>query len=166
METFGCYIAKFGYPLLGALGGTLGTIILTVLFQEKMENLVAMILPSTLLVGNNRKLEGDWEISYKKYGKSCTFKIKLKQIGKRVWGSSKGEEAYKLYGRLKGDKLSGVWIDTDPMSTFHGPYFVDIATDGSKAIGTVLTEDDDKKVISCDSTWNRLTPSKFGYKRS
>jgi hypothetical protein len=97
-----------GVFLLSALG----SIALTVLFQDKMEDLAAAVLPGSLLVGNHRKFRGKWKVSYTKDGTPRTFTVMLKQINRKVWGTSEVEPmfniTYKLFGSLKGDKLSGV----------------------------------------------------------
>jgi hypothetical protein len=143
------------------LMSTLGSIVLTVLFQDTMGELVAIILPESWLVGNKRKFSGNWEVSYTKHdGDIKLFRIKLKQINGRVWGTSEIEPTlsvtYKLYGRLKGDKLSGVWFDTNSASVFHGVYFVDIGASGNTAEGAILSEDEAKKVVQYPSKWVRV----------
>ena len=138
----------------------LGSIILTALFQDAADDLVAKVLPGKVLVGKYRKFRGRWEISYTKDGSDKKFVIDLKQINGKVWGTSEIEPTlnvtYKLLGKLKGDKLSGVWHDINPISAFHGVYFVDSSVAGDKAEGTVLSEDNAKKVVSCPTTWLRI----------
>lgn len=143
--------------------GTLGTLLLTVLFQSTMEDLVAFILPGRLLVGDNRNFRGKWKVSYVKDKTPHSFIIEFKQINKKVWGKSEVEPIlnanYKMFGRIRGDKLSGTWEDVDPRSAYHGVHFVDIDTNGTKATGTVLSEDNAKKVVVCPSNWERVTDS-------
>lgn len=152
----------FGFFLLGTLGtlGTLGALLLTVLFQGAMEDLVATILPGRFLVGNYRNFRGKWRVSYDKGGTKYSFEIDFKQINKKVWGTSEIEPqlkiTYKMFGRLRGDKLSGTWEDINPQSAYHGVYFVDIDTNGDTAKGTILSEDNTKKVIQYPSDWERV----------
>ena len=139
---------------------TLGVIVLTALFQDAADELVSAVLPEKVLVGRYRKFRGQWKVTYNKDGSDKTFVIDFKQINGKVWGTSEKEPQkgaiYKLLARLKGDKLSGLWHDISPISSFHGVFFVDISVDGETAEGTILSEDSTKKVVQCPTKWQRI----------